>query len=189
MIFDKVKIFLIILIFPLLPQINNSLRIPKIATLDSNKLFATIKKDVVLLQFLANPTNRVFTNIVKKEYEMYNEIEIVSNALIGVTEEVEMNFFLKRINEIKKRFYERNKYIVNDHIRDGKFRRSIKRKIFAIIKRIIDSEGYNILIDKSKLFYIDKEFDITERLLKKLEKMALQNKNLIIEKLKRQEPL
>lgn len=166
---------------------NNSLRIPKIATLDSNKLFAEIKKDVILLQFLANPTNQKFTNLIKAEYEMMQRIEIFRDAMVDFTNEIEINDFSARIQSLKKQFYKRHLYIVNDHIRGGKFRISIKKKIFGYIKKMIDREGYNILIDKSKVLYIDEEFDLTKKLFKNLQDKMLQQKNLIVEEIKAKE--
>ena len=191
MFFSKVKIFIFLLFcffFSVVNLVaNNSLRIPKIVTLDSNKLFAKIKKDVVLLQFLANPTNQTFTNLIKREYEMMQRIEIFRDAMVDVTNEIEINNFSARIQSLKKQFYQRHLYIVNDHIRGGKYRISIKKKIFRYIKKIIDREGYNILIDKSKVLYIDEEFDLTKKLFKSLKDKMLQHKNLIVEEIKAKE--
>lgn len=182
--FNKKLVFCFFLAF--IFTYSSSVRVPKIASLDSTQLFAEIKTNVILLQFLANPTNDTFTNLIKKEIELNNDIEIVSNAMLEVTNDIEMQKFRKRVFQMKDSFYRRNFYIVNDHVRNNKFRRSIKRKIYQEIKRVLDREGFNILIDKNKLLYIDKEFDITKKVLKKMKDKLSKLKEIIIAEIKKE---
>ena len=145
----------------------------KVAILDLDKVLSDTIIGKKLLSNLENEEDKIFTNFKNKEKELKEqESKILASRNILSEEQfnIDVKEFQKKVNKYKtyknKSLEELNKKKKEEFLK-------ILTKINPIIEKYMQENSISIIHDKKNVFIANKNYDITENIVK------LVNKNII----------